>query len=226
MKINGVLGCGLLPLLWVLELWRVGEGSLLRLSNEYTLMGIIAPVLAGAFNLPLEVAGTASIDSFFNRSLHYPQVQQLRLSKPLAIKKTKPSASSEKKNVPRLPTKKRASRQIIKLTGSQRKLVNFAINATSLYTSPFEDIFPESDVVQGLETFISLESIGITPETSSYDERPLREFDDSVEFQEGRYHVDLPWHTEMKNIALNFGLAEVIARKVSAKIEDMGISEQ
>ena len=74
--------------------------------------------------------------------------------------------------------------------------------------------FPDSDVVYGLEIFFSLESIGVSPESSSYDERYLKEFDDSVEFRDERYYVSLPWHSDIIDIvSSNFGLAKVIAKK-------------
>ena len=47
-------------------------------------------------------------------------------------------------------------------------------------------------MTQGLENFFSLESIGVSLTTSSYDDRYIEEFDSNVEFQDGNYFVALP----------------------------------
>ena len=234
-RVSGILGCDLLPLLGVLELQHVGEGVLLRLSNGYTLMGNIAPFLAGALSLPLGDVGDSLADSFINSSPHYPQVKQLKSSKPLVKRKRKnpavnkslnPHQQLSSKNLHRPNTNKIRKCSNQNLTGPQCHLVNFALNASASYSSPLNDIFPDSDVVHGLENFFSLESIGVSPESSSYDERYLKEFDDSVEFRNGRYYVSLPWHSDViDRVPSNFGLAKVLAKKVSSKNADAGVAE-
>ena len=74
------------------------------------------------------------------------------------------------------------------------RLVNFALNATSSYVSLYEYVFPESCVTQGLENFFSHESIGVSPSTSSYGDRYIKEFDSNIEFRDGNFLVALPWH--------------------------------
>ena len=114
----------------------MGAGVLLRLSNGYTLMGSIAPFLAGALSLPLGDVGDSLADSFINSSPHYPQVKQLKSSKPLVKRKRKnpavdksqnPHQQLSSKNLHRPNSNKisrKCSNQI--LTGPQCHLVNFA----------------------------------------------------------------------------------------------------
>ena len=72
------------------------------------------------------------------------------------------------------------------------RLVTFALNASPSYISLYDDVFPESCVTQSLENFFSLECIGVSPTTSSYDDRYIEEFDSKVEFRNGNYFVVLP----------------------------------
>ena len=81
-------------------------------------------------------------------------------------------------------------------------------------------------MIYQLLDFFFLESIGVSPESSSYDERYLKEFDDSMEFRNGCYYISLPWHCEIiDKVSSNFGLAKVIAKKVSSKNADAGVAE-
>ena len=106
------------------------------------------------------------------------------------------------------------------------RLVNFALNATPSYVSLYDGVFPESCVMQGLENFFSLESIGVSPTTSSYDDRYIEEFDSNVEFRDGNYFVVLPWHREiLRDVPSNFQLAKTIAyivaqRNISQNLEE------
>ncbi len=65
-----------------------------------------------------------------------------------------------------------------------------------------------TEFVPNLEDFWSLESIGIM---DSYqlndDDLALQQFNSSVQFQEGRYHVRWPWRSENPELPNNYGLA-------------------
>ena len=69
-----------------------------------------------------------------------------------------------------------------------------------------------------LENIFSLESIGVSPITSSYDDSSIREFESNVELRDGNYFVALPWHLgTLRDVPYNFQLAKTIAYKVAQR---------
>ena len=83
-QIHGILGCDLIPLLGVLELCEIEGGSLLRLSNGYTLfedVSFIASAVPSALASPQP--SLSQLYPLINGSPHYPQIRRLKGSKPL-----------------------------------------------------------------------------------------------------------------------------------------------
>ena len=89
--------------------------------------------------------------------------------------------------------------------------------------TPMHDIFPDSNVEQGIENLFSLESIGICdPSSSNYDEAHINDFKKSIELVNGNYYIDIPWHEDiLKKVPSNFKLAKLVAQKVSHKNADL-----
>ncbi|KAG1713941.1 hypothetical protein GQR58_002015 [Nymphon striatum] len=93
--------------------------------------------------------------------------------------------------------------------------VNFVFNTKPSYYSPMEEVFPDSDVVHGLEDFFSLESIGIKEDISSYDQNQTDKFRNSIEFRDGHYHIDLPWNEDiLRNVPSNYQISKTLANKI------------
>ena len=98
------------------------------------------------------------------------------------------------------------------------KQVNFVLEPKSTYYSPLQQVFPDSLVEQGLEDLYSMESIGIKDNSSLYDDKEMDTFRNSITFKDNKYHIDIPWRRDvLKDVPSNYGLAKVIARKVSCK---------
>ena len=233
-QIHGILGCDLIPLLGVLELCEIEGGSLLRLSNGYTLFGdvsFIASAVPSVLTSPQPFQ--SQLDPLINGSPHYPQIRNLKGSKPLRarVKLANSTCASRKtnrtKSIPRRRTTDLPkSLSKTNLDSENARLVNFALNASPSYVSLYDDVFPESCVTQGLENFFSLESIGVSPTTSSYDDRYIEEFDSNVEFRDGNYFVALPWHREtLREVPSNFQLAKTIAYKVAKRNASQNLEE-
>ena len=100
-QIHGILECGLIPLLGILELCEIEGGSLLRLSNGYTLFGdvsFIASAVPSALMSPQP--SQSQLDPPINGSPHYPQIRDLKGSKPLKarVKFTNPKRTPRQTN--------------------------------------------------------------------------------------------------------------------------------
>ena len=104
--------------------------------------------------------------------------------------------------------------------------INFVMEPKPSYFSAVGQIFPDSSVEQGLEHMFSVESLGISEDSSSYDDDQVSRFQDSIELRDGSYYVELPWKQDLINkVPSNFELSKVIARKVSDKNSSLGISD-
>ena len=102
--------------------------------------------------------------------------------------------------------------------------VNFVLNKSPQKPYPLNIAFEESQVEQGLDDFFSLENIGISEKCSTYDDNILEEFEKSVTFQGGKYHVFLPWHQDiLREVPSNFEICKILAKKVHHKNSQQGI---
>ncbi|XP_068206211.1 uncharacterized protein [Palaemon carinicauda] len=67
------------------------------------------------------------------------------------------------------------------------------------YFNPLEHILEDSEVDNGLEHLFSLESLGIKKcekEMVSFDKEQIDRFREGISFDNGFYHVELPWYTD------------------------------
>ena len=63
---------------------------------------------------------------------------------------------------------------------------------------PCQEIFVDSNVEYGLDSFYNLESIGIKDDnTPSFEDIQVAEFAKSISFYDGHYHVKLPWKGDL-----------------------------
>ena len=74
----------------------------------------------------------------------------------------------------------------------------FVLESQPSYLNPLAEFFPDSEVQRGLEQMFNLESLGIHDENhfSDYDQEPVRHFQNAIEFKDGKYYVELPWHAD------------------------------
>ncbi len=90
------------------------------------------------------------------------------------------------------------------------------INETGVLTSVDKVIPTKPD----LEDFWNVEGIGITdnPNTSD-DERAMEQFNDTLKFEDGRYHVTWPWKDENPDLPLNRELAVGRLKSVMSRLK-------
>ena len=233
-QIHGILGCVLIPLLGVLELCEIEGGSLLWLSNGYTLFGDVNFIASAVPSASTSSQSSQSqLNLLVNGSPHHPQICKLKCSRPLRarVTGTNPSSFSIRTNQtnslpPRRATDLPKSLYNPNIDSDNARLVNFALNAPLSYVSLYDDVFPESCVTQGLENFFSLESISVSPATSSNDGRYIEEFDSNVEFRDGNYFVALSWHRDrLGTFPLTFSWRKTIAYKVAQRNVSQDLEE-
>ena len=109
--------------------------------------------------------------------------------------------------------------------GKQKHVVNFALNPVGYQFDPLQEIFPESNVEYGLDSFYKLESIGIKDEdSSSYDDRQVDKFSESISLRDNHYYVKLPWKEDLINqVPSNLKVSLAVAERVYSKLENQGI---
>ena len=109
--------------------------------------------------------------------------------------------------------------------GKQRLLVNFAVNPVGVKFDPLQEIFVDSYVEYGLDSFYNLESLGIKDENNpSYEDLEVEEFSKSISFYDGHYHVKLPWKKELiDKVPSNLKVALAVAERVYSKLENQNI---
>ena len=221
--IDGILGMDILTKFKVFELCSINSQSMLRLSNGFIPVGKIGSLSAQIAERVPE-PHILSKDEPVPLSNKYSSLEQIDLadkSPPVRDPNLRTSASSRRK---RGKTSKLNKYKNNSPCGDvHHKYVNFVLNPHNTFFSPLSNVFPESHVEQGLENLHSLESIGIKDEDSStYDEVEIQSFEQGITFRDGKYHVDIPWHSDIiKRVPSNYNLARVISRKVSAKNGDL-----
>ena len=109
--------------------------------------------------------------------------------------------------------------------GKERLLVNFAVNPVGYRFDPLQEIFIDSNVEYGLDSFYNLESIGIKDEdVPSFEDLQVSEFAKSISFHDGHYHVSLPWKKDLiSKVPCNLKVALAVAERVYSKLENQNI---
>ena len=99
LQMHGILGCDLDPLLGVLKLCEIDGGSLLQLSNGYTLFGDLSSIASAVRSASTSPQSSQSqLDPLVTGSSNYPQIHKLKDSKHLraCVNGTNPSRSSNR----------------------------------------------------------------------------------------------------------------------------------
>ena len=206
-KLAGIIGNDILTKFKVFEYVNNTDISLLRLSDGFVPIGHIKTL-------------QLKIDS---RSIG-EQSEEFNLSDVNLSDSTSFSAYVNRNNsfvnVKICPKKHK-----FKIPKKFRSAVNFVMN------DKIDNKFNVDEEVlldRTLESLFSLESIGIVSDKcSSYDNQEIDKFRDSIEFIDGKFHIDLPWNKEIiKEVPSNFKLCKLIAKNVYLKNESKNIAQK
>ena len=101
--------------------------------------------------------------------------------------------------------------------------INFVLDPIQSYSDPLADIFTESQVERNIDKMFSCESLGLPDNgdtVSDYDSQKIAEFERSISFREGAYHVKLPWHEDkLAEVPSNEHVALAVLDRVVHKLE-------
>ena len=100
---------------------------------------------------------------------------------------------------------------------------NFVMNPKSSYPDPLQCLFPESSVERNLDMMFQTEGLGIDSKENAitdYDTVKIKDFEDSITFEDGNYNVKLPWHEDvLEKVSSNHNVALPVMDRVSEKLE-------
>ena len=108
--------------------------------------------------------------------------------------------------------------------------VNLILNPTKSYFSPLEHVLTDSVIEQGLENLFSLESIGISSEEDEicdYDIDQINIFENNITFENGHYHIILPWHiNELQLVPNNWHVALKVLENVIKQLKTNNLMDK
>ena len=95
-----------------------------------------------------------------------------------------------------------------------QSVVSCALQPKGSHFDPVAALYPESQIENHLNNFFSMESIGI-PANERSDDEQMKSFEKSISFENGKYHVGLPWiQDKINKVPSNFLYAKAILAKV------------
>ena len=101
--------------------------------------------------------------------------------------------------------------------------VNFVMNPKSSYPDPSQCLFPENSVERNLDMMFQTKGLGIDSKENAitdYDFVKIKDFEDSIKFEDGQYNVKLPWHEDvLEKVPSNHNVALTVMDRVSKKLE-------
>ena len=111
-----------------------------------------------------------------------------------------------------------------------KTMVNAVMDPIKSYFNPLENILSDSEVDNGLENLFSLESMGIKTddkELVSVDKEHVDQFKEGIRFDEGHYHVELPWYSEKVNsVPSNHFVALKVLDRTVKHLDNKGLTDQ
>lgn len=152
-------------------------------SLQYLQQCNLIPCLGGkAFKLDAGVVPFGNIDGFlFSKQL------TRKYSQPLNIKEKTNSACVNKPSKPLI----------------ENSIVNFIMNPNKTNFDPLGGVVSDSFVEHNLDKMFKVDSLGITEDSSNYDETFIAKFNEDVKLKNGKYHVKLPWNDKIENVKSN-----------------------
>ena len=111
--------------------------------------------------------------------------------------------------------------------GKQSFLVQFALDPVGYQFDPLQELFPDSNVEYGLDSFYKLESIGIKDlDGPSYEKEQIDLFKNSITYHNGHYYVKLPWKSELiDKVPSNLKISLAVAERVYEKLSGQGLDQ-
>ena len=111
-----------------------------------------------------------------------------------------------------------------------KTMINLVMDPIKSYFNPLENILTDSDVDNGLENLFSLESMGIRTddkELVSIDKEHVDHFKEEIIFQDGHYHVSLPWYEEkIKHVPSNHSVALKVLDRTINYLNNKGLKDR
>ena len=108
--------------------------------------------------------------------------------------------------------------------------VNAIMDPIKSYFNPLEHILEDTEVDNGLKHLFSLESMGIKTndeELVSIDKEYIDKFKEGIEFQNGKYHVELPWYADKINsVPSNQVIALKVLDRTIKHLNSKGLTNQ
>jgi len=93
-------------------------------------------------------------------------------------------------------------------------IVNFAVDPIKTNFDPIGSVLDDSSVEDRLDRLFSVESLGITETSCSYDQQMIDQFTKNIVFKDGKYGVNLPWNEKISEVPHNFHVSKAILDKV------------
>ena len=115
-------------------------------------------------------------------------------------------------------------------SNATKTMVNAVMDPVKSYFNPLENILSDSDVDNGLENLFSLESMGIKTddkELVSIDKEYVDEFKNGIKFEDGHYHVELPWQSDKVNsVPSNHSVALKVLDRTIKHLDNKGLTDK
>jgi len=92
--------------------------------------------------------------------------------------------------------------------------VNFVLNPVKIGFDPVGQVIADSSVDDRLDEMFSLESLGITDETSDFDAEKIAQFESNIIYKDGSYGVNIPWNDKIEKVPNNYNVALAILNRV------------
>ena len=114
-----------------------------------------------------------------------------------------------------------------KSLGKQNLLVQFALDPVGYQFDLMQELFPDSNVEYGLDSFYKLESIGIRDiDGPSYEKEQIDLFRNSITYDNGHYKVRLPWKSELINkVPSKLKVFLAVAERVYDRLSNKGLDQ-
>ena len=204
-ELHGILGADVIAMLPQLKMIKCMGGAAFKLEN-----GSIIPFgNVGRFIFPNQISEFQNIKAqsqkFENQTNQIIKIQR----KPSSLSSVTNEASSCQ-------------------SSDSDAVVNFVVQPYQSYFSPLSHLKNDSDVEQGLENMFKLESLGLTEkESESLDQNYIQNFKEKIEFQNGKYHIALPWKEDkLKDVPSNAHIALKVLDRVTKNLEHKNLTEK
>ena len=104
---------------------------------------------------------------------------------------------------------------------SMRLRLRLRLIAASLLMPDLIDPFPDNFDARSIERFWQIEDVGCRPSKLDKvtDEAAIQQFQNTVQYENGRYHVAWPWKSKEPTLPNNYSLAYGRLRSVLARLQ-------